>query len=597
MWSLDETKRKIDRVRSLPYGSARTAAAEHVARTVEKEGPAPALPLAYLAQVEAYVFGQPTPASFAVFSKLLRLWDTHPEYFDEGTTGILFWQFKWIVGDLTAYPQISQAQARELLDEMRKRYRLAGLGESAPDRAEYMWAAHLGRDDEAEEWRAAWLAHGEDEMDCSSCRHGGILRDYVADQEYERAIEMGAPTEDLCNREPAASHRQLARAYLHLGDGEAAGRHLLRAQATRKDYDPDDLGLEFEILARGGLLVEAFQLLVDHGKRALALSGDPGDNRNFLHYLVAGLAWAVPRHGDMPTGLRPAENGRPRATLRELYDWALAEARPLAQAFDRRAENTRFTENLREAAEAPALAQLLLPTLGRGSAPGSRPHPAQSVLTRGEIETDGQTGAAGFTPGESAGPRDRAEALLAAGDHAGAFETLRAAGAAPGLLVETLRLWCLVAEKTGGLADLLGPAATAVERAERALAPERQSQGAEPGRTDLLVFLLARELQARLMAVTSPAGQGAADTVSGVVEAYSESGFARRAATLRLFEGELASERGQATPAIEAFLAARQMFADAGLQDSAASALEAAVELLQATGQAARAEALVAESL
>lgn len=597
MWSLDETKRKIDRVRSLPYGSARTAAAEHVARTVEKEGPAPALPLAYLAQVEAYVFGQPTPASFAVFSKLLRLWDTHPEYFDEGTTGILFWQFKWIVGDLTAYPQISQAQARELLDEMRKRYRLAGLGESAPDRAEYMWAAHLGRDDEAEEWRAAWLAHGEDEMDCGSCRHGGILRDYVADQEYERAIEMGAPTEDLCNREPAASYRQLARAYLHLGDGEAAGRHLLRAQATRKDYDPDDLGLEFEILARGGLLAEAFQLLVDHGKRALALSGDPGDNRNFLHYLVAGLAWAVPKHGGVPTGLRPAENGKSRSTLRELYDWALAEARPLAQAFDRRAENTHFTENLKEAAEAPALAQLLLPTLGRGQAPEGGPRPAQADLASGEAEKDGLAGAASSAPGESTGPRARAEALLAAGDHAGAFETLHAAGAAPALLVETLQLWCLAAEKTGELADLLGPATTAVERAERALTPERPNQGAEPARTDLLVFLLARELQARLTAVTRPAEQGVADTVSGVVEAYTKSGFARRAAALRLFEGELASERGQAAPAIEAFVAARHMFADAGLQISAASALEAAVELLQATGQAARAEALVAESL
>lgn len=274
------------------------------------------LPEAYLNLVEAYVFGQPTPASFAVFSKLLRLYDAHPEHFDEFTARTLFWQFKWIIGDMTAYPQISKEQARELLDEMRRRYRLAGMGEMAPDRAEYMWAAHIGEDEAAETWRARWLAHGEDEMDCGSCRHGGILRDHVTDGEFEAAVRLGAPTEDLCNREPAASHRQLALAYLHLGDGEAAGRHLLRAAANRDQYDPDDLGVEFEVLARGQNLQAAFDLLSDHGKRALDLAGDPGDNRNFLRYIVAGLAWALEDHGDMPTGLRPAGQTS-RATLRE----------------------------------------------------------------------------------------------------------------------------------------------------------------------------------------------------------------------------------------------------------------------------------------
>ena len=364
MWSTHEAAQKIAATRDLPYGSARTAAMEYITRTLEREGPESMLPEAYLNLVEAYVFGQPTPASFAVFSKLLRLYDAHPEHFDEFTARTLFWQFKWIIGDMTAYPQISKAQARELLDEMRRRYRLAGMGEMAPDRAEYMWAAHIGEDEAAETWRARWLAHGEDEMDCGSCRQGGILRDHVTDGEFETAVRMGAPTEDLCNREPAASHRQLALAYLHLEDGEAAGRHLLRAAANRDQYDPDDLGVEFEVLARGQNLQAAFDLLADHGKRALDLAGDPGDNRNFLRYIVAGLAWALEDHGDMPTGLRPAGQVE-RATLRELYDWALAESRPLAQAFDRRAGNTRFSESLKAATELPAeqrLRKSCLPT-------------------------------------------------------------------------------------------------------------------------------------------------------------------------------------------------------------------------------------------
>ena len=305
MWSTHEATQKIAATRDLPYGSARTAAIEYITRTLEREGPEAILPEAYLNLVEAYVFGQPTPASFAVFSKLLRLYDSRPDYFNELTARTLFWQFKWIVGDLTAYPQISQAQARELLDKMRKRYLLAGMGQSAPDRAEYMWASHLGLDQEAEDWRARWLSHGEDEMDCGSCRVGGILRDHVTDGQFEQALALGVPKEDLCNREPASSHRQLALACLHLGDGLAAGRHLLRARAHSDHYDPDDLGVEFEVLARGQQLEAAFSLLAEHGKQALDLAGDPGNNRNFLRYLVAGLAWALEEHGDMPTGLRP----------------------------------------------------------------------------------------------------------------------------------------------------------------------------------------------------------------------------------------------------------------------------------------------------
>lgn len=596
MWSIDETHQKIDTVRGMPLGTARTAAAEHIVRTLEKEGPAPALPAAYLALIEAYVFGQPTPASFAVFSKLLRLWDTHPEYFDAETTNVLFWQFKWIVGDMAAYPQISQAQARGLLDEMRRRYRLAGLGDTAPDRAEYMWAAHLGRDEEAEEWRARWLSHGEDEMDCGSCKHGGILRDYVSDGDFERAVEMGPPTEDLCNREPSSSHRQLAIAYLHLGRGEDAGRHLLRAQATSDQYDPDDLGVEFEILARGGLLERAFALLAEQGRRALALGGDPGDNRNFLRYLVAGLAWALEEHGDMPTGLPPyraqgkgpGENQKnnpktdvSRETLRELYDWALTEARPLSEAFDRRAENTRFTENLDDATGAPALAPLVLPSGAGGPGTSAAPAPSSPQPLTG--------GAAVLS--EPADPvLAEAENLLGAGDFAGAFTLLAGQDADPAYLVETVRLWCLAAEKTGRLDEVVDAASLALERAEQALTV---TDSGPQNQASLLLFLTAQELTGRLIAAGDPAGEPVEALLGELATTYLELGYPRRAGALRVLIGEVEQERGNFEAAIQAFLAARDIFKDAHLPTSAAAALDSALETLRATGQEHRVEELI----
>ena len=618
MWSTHEAAQKIAATRDLPYGSARTAAMEYITRTLEREGPESMLPEAYLNLVEAYVFGQPTPASFAVFSKLLRLYDAHPEHFDEFTARTLFWQFKWIIGDMTAYPQISKAQARELLDEMRRRYRLAGMGEMAPDRAEYMWAAHIGEDEAAETWRARWLAHGEDEMDCGSCRQGGILRDHVTDGEFETAVRMGAPTEDLCNREPAASHRQLALAYLHLEDGEAAGRHLLRAAAHRDQYDPDDLGVEFEVLARGQNLQAAFDLLADHGKRALDLAGDPGDNRNFLRYIVAGLAWALEDHGDMPTGLRPAGQVE-RATLRELYDWALAESRPLAQAFDRRAGNTRFSESLKAATELPALVPIVLPTgadgvgsastassAGADAAGGAAPlsfTPVESYLAVArEHEAAGASLEAGLAYAEAAflvlagGPVTGAQVLEAHGFFEKAWPLLVDGGAAPALLAEVVRVWAPVAERVNDLGALRAPVNELQELAQQALAPAHGDQGggAAPGvRPDLLAFLQAQDLAARLSLATGDSASQ--QLVDELVETYRENECLERAARLLVVAAEAATAAGQSELAIGRYELAAEFFEPVRLKKSRAAALDACIELLRTTGQEHRVEALLAE--
>ncbi|MGV3016246.1 hypothetical protein [Rothia sp. 88186D007BW] len=626
MWSTHQAAQKIAATRDLPYGSARTAAMEYITRTLEREGPESMLPEAYLNLVEAYVFGQPTPASFAVFSKLLRLYDAHPEHFDEFTARTLFWQFKWIIGDMTAYPQISKGQARELLDEMRRRYRLAGMGEMAPDRAEYMWAAHIGEDEAAERWRARWLSHGEDEMDCGSCRHGGILRDYVTDGDYEAAVRLGAPTDDLCNREPAASHRQLALAYLHTGDGQAAGRHLLRAAAHRGQYDPDDVGVEFEVLARGQNLQAAFDLLADHGKRALDLAGDPGDNRNFLRYIVAGLAWAVESQGDMPTGVQPAGQV-PRATLRQLYEWALSESQPLSQAFDRRAGNTRFSESIEAATRLPALVPIVLPTGADGADSASADTQAATELGSTEagpteleptplsftpvepylaiarqLEATGPAHQAGLAYAEAAfltltgGSSAGAQALEAHSYFEKAWPLLVEGNATPALLVEVVRLWAPAAEQMGALEALRGPVDELQELTQQAITatqhqdPEADSQVLRP---HLLTCLQAQELSARLcLALKVPGSQQLLDEL---VEAYCESEQWERAARLLVVAAEAAANAGQGELAIDRYELAAKLFDLMKLKKSRAAALDACIELLRATGQEHRVEALLAE--
>ncbi|MDO4897820.1 MAG: hypothetical protein Q3965_00795 [Rothia sp. (in: high G+C Gram-positive bacteria)] len=644
MWSIEEASLKLARLRELPYGTARTAAAEFTARTIENEGPEQKLPEALLTLVEAYVFGTPNPASFATFSKLLRLWDAHPEHFSEYDSRTLFWQFKWITGDLAAWPQISRQQARGLLDEMRKRYALAGFSAAAVDRAEYMWAGHLGLDEEAERWRAAWLAHGEDEMDCESCKIGGELRDHIVAGEFQQAVDLGAPTTDFCNREPANSHRQLALAYLELGDGVAAGQHLARAQAARDQYDPDDLGLEFEVLARGGQLAEALDLLVRQGQRALRLTDDPGSNRSFLRYLIAGLAWAVEEHGQLETGLAQG------ATLAELYRWALDESAPLAAAFDARAGNSRFTEALEAAQEEPRLTDLVLVSAVNFGGSAAAGESGGLDAAAGVNETDAARPTGGFTvdgkpwpptpSADESDPAATAEGFLAGGDlvqaaywyeragateeaagrsvQAGCFfaEAARAlaglrqrdralelferawpllvsGGSAARLLLAVARAWGEVAETAGNVQGLATALDTAGQVAERELTAA-QAAGAQPWvqKNASMLVLSAGDLAARAFAALGQ-WQDAARLAAEVAEVYEKAGEGARAGSSWLLAGQAAWEAKDAAAASRALEAAVAAFGAADRRESKAAALNLLIEVLNETGQTHRVEELL----
>ena len=102
-----EVRRELREIRAMPYGSARTAAAEVIVRRIDAEGPQERLAEALLDLVEAYSFTGQGHRSFVAFARLLRLWDSQPEVFDESDEHNLFWEFKWVAGDLPDFPEIT----------------------------------------------------------------------------------------------------------------------------------------------------------------------------------------------------------------------------------------------------------------------------------------------------------------------------------------------------------------------------------------------------------------------------------------------------------------------------------------------------------
>lgn len=358
--TLDSANREISRVRDLPYGLARTQAAERQVRLVDAEGPDEARAYALSTLVEAYVWGGEVDKAYVPFTRLVRWWDERPDLFDEQDRHTLFWSFKWMVANLTEFPTVPAAQIDRTLADMEHRFALAGNGMNAVALQRFVWSRARGAEDTAAAYEA-WVATPRDDFSqCEACEPGdraSYLFEVGRTDEGVRLLERTLTENPSCATEPAdmLSHLQLA--YLEQGRlADAAATHR-RGLAHLADSHGDMAGARgrhVELLARGGQGDRAVRMI--EADQRLLTGGDSPDSR--LTYLVhVGAALAV---------LRDAEPGRPvrltsvpATTVGELAVWARAEADGLAAAFDRRNGTDHVTQLVARAWRTTAAPQAL----------------------------------------------------------------------------------------------------------------------------------------------------------------------------------------------------------------------------------------------
>lgn len=442
--------RRLDR---LPYGTARTAAAESIAREIDASGPASLQPEALLALVEAYTFDGHADRAIVPFAKALRLWDASPELFDEIDTRTLFWSFKWIAAAPAAHPQISATQAEALIDDMERRYRLAGLSLAAVEKIRFSWLWHRGHD--FEEARRRWeSAIGDGSQDCTACDTATRVALSLERGELDEAVQMARAETTRCNREPAGMLFDVAIAHVRRGDRAAALTALAEARREMEGESTEPYaqwrGQEFEVLARVGELDTALGRLAREAGDALLVGDSPRDRFELLRGVVAGLAAHRARFADamprMPAGLGGI------TTVGDLHDWARAEAATIAAAFDQRNGTTRFTDSLAMAdSESPILAAAPEAPAADGAAAADHPGAEDSApveprrVSADEHPAPGDLAAPSVSPPEAADPVElwrRAEALPA-GDPAAPHAYALAAEAAEsaGLLDDAGLAW------------------------------------------------------------------------------------------------------------------------------------------------------------
>ncbi|MFB7933527.1 tetratricopeptide repeat protein [Streptomyces sp. NPDC056039] len=367
-----------------PEGPARNARAEELLTAAEKLN----VPLAVIEalghQLKVYNYSSEKGKMFVPFARLLRLWDEHPEDFDEYETHSLHWVFKWVSSGMLDQPHIPLASIEKWLGEMEHRYRLAGHSERAVRGAEHSVAAHVGDVARAERAYAAWLAADRDAMaDCHACElHGQGWWQAELGRDAE-AVELWRPVlegEYACAHEPHTALASSLVPLLRLGRLDEARAHhlrgfrLVRAMESMRGAYAEHV----EFCALTGNEARGLELLAERP----AYFTDDGQPQSRLDFMSV-VALLMDRLTGLGLGDRqvPGPPGR-EWTARELAAHSRAEALALAARFDERNGTAHVSERARARMERqPPVERLPLGVRSVRTVPAPAPPAVTTAVT------------------------------------------------------------------------------------------------------------------------------------------------------------------------------------------------------------------------
>ncbi|MFC7878848.1 hypothetical protein [Isoptericola sp. NPDC057391] len=653
--TLDEANRAVSTIMSMPYGVARSAAAEQEAARITAEGPDEARAYALFALVDSYTSTPEAEKAFLPFTQLLRWWDEHPELFDGSDTHSLFWSFKWMVGLLARFPSVPTAQLDATLDDMERRYALAGNGTSAVAGERFAWLRAQGAPGTEEAYRT-WITTPRDSFsDCAACMPAGQA-EYLAEtgrvREAADVVAAAVASGATCGDEPAGMESLLELLLLDLGDAAGAAA-VHRSAISHLDAAVSKeiaAARHVEFLARAGHPERALRLLHAYPEH-LTVSDSPGERLAVLTHVAVGTGVLRETHADTPVELP----GVPARTVAELDAWARAEIAPIARAFDARHGTDRHARLLdaawarqarrlpvelgvlaaaERAATAPDTLPEATPTSLAGAdagspagvdlagvtAPGPGADPVAAALARAELEPDPVEASAAYLTAarlaEEAGRLEDAGFALAEaaqvaatlGDDEGAVPAfvqavglLRAASTDPAHVGPVVRAAAAAQARVGdvdaalaAVERVLGDVARPADGAPAAPTPELSEELA----ARRAAFVAAEELQlrdvrARLLATAGQHAEGARQA-EAVAEELGRAGLPFDAAHAFWLAGSALRAAGDDAAAVDPLRAALEGLAAVGARADLTTVADELVGTLRGLGRAEEADAVAA---
>ncbi|MFE4634313.1 tetratricopeptide repeat protein [Streptomyces sp. NPDC056773] len=378
----EEIERGLAENRQAPGGTARNAHAEALSAAAEATGDRPLFRAALDNLINAYLYSSESPKMLVPFARLLQEYDKDPGAFDEWDAHSLFWQFKWIASAIGHSPEIPLESAAGWLDEMERRYRIAGYSERPVREAELWLADATGDDERAGRAYARWQAADRDDMsDCHACElnsqgHYAMMRGDDAE-----ALGVWQPVlsgEQTCAEEP---HRVLATSLLplvRLGRFDEARSAHLRGYRLARDKESllPSVGRHIEFCALTGNESRGLEILAEHAAHVAPLA-----NLSDQLAFHGGVLVLLRRLTELGHGQSPAVpyEGSPR-TVSELYEVLRAGSLDIARRFDARNGSPRVSERfLARIGAAPLTTALPLGVRSSALAALPQPSPAPSA--------------------------------------------------------------------------------------------------------------------------------------------------------------------------------------------------------------------------
>lgn len=345
----------LQQARSFPYGPGRTAVVEEAVRQADAHGDIDAGYSARIELLDAAVMGGRGDLLVAHYPWCLAQFDRHPDRFDEST---LLWRFKWVMGNVLEFPQISLAQIDGLFDEMTARFRRYGQGERVLAGFRLSLAEHRGDAAAAERSFADFQRQPRDELsNCVACDANTVVNYYRNRGDHAAAVRAAGRIlagRLACRRVPENTYASLLYSLLELGDdAQAVAVHQKGLRLSTVTGDLTNLAKHLTFLARTENRPAAVRLFEKH--LPAAVGGYEPEPR--FHFLLAGrflcdrLLAAGWRRGlrvppSLTTGDRKATSDVPA-----LRDWLDAECRDVAGLFDARNGTSRFADRIAEQAD------------------------------------------------------------------------------------------------------------------------------------------------------------------------------------------------------------------------------------------------------
>lgn len=373
----------------LPYGRAQIAAVEEVIRHADAQE---LTDLQYQARVmatTAYYYGAEPAKSFVTFAWCLAVYDrgeADPQ-FDHN----LYWYFKWMVSAMTRFPDVPLDQTYAVLDDMERRYRVAGHPLNPVHQHRELVARHLGDADTAAEQYRLWCAAPRGEMsDCVGCEPTSKVEHLSWLHRDEDAVALAGPVLDGsldCSEQPHAILSTLLVPYLRTGRlTEAADAHRRAYRAIQGNRNQLSLVADHLLFcalsgnhARGLDLVERHLGWLDE---------PPTPHADMWFAATAALVLrqvADTGHGDVPVR-RQAFGDRQEAeiSVSALRADLTARAVALAARFDRRNGTATVGDEIAETLAAQPIVEHL-PLSGPARRPAPEPAPVALPESAAEL--------------------------------------------------------------------------------------------------------------------------------------------------------------------------------------------------------------------